>query len=87
MLDPIPLPAFPCCNRTSSRPRRELGYAEGQNVTIEFRSAEGRDDRLAELATELVHLPVDVIQTGTSPGIRAARRTIPIVMGNRSTTL
>jgi ABC transporter substrate binding protein len=66
---------------------RELGYADGQNVTIEFRSAEGRDDRLAELATELVHLPVDVIQTGNSPGIRAAQqatRTIPIVMGNRS---
>jgi putative ABC transport system substrate-binding protein len=64
---------------------RELGYVEGQNVTIEFRSAEGRLERLPDLAAELVHLPVDVIQTATSPTIRAAQlatRTIPIVMGN-----
>jgi putative tryptophan/tyrosine transport system substrate-binding protein len=64
---------------------RELGYVEGQNITIEFRSTEGRDDRLADLATELVRLPVDVIQTATSPSIRAAQqatRTIPIIMGN-----
>ena len=64
---------------------RELGYVEGLNVTIEFRSAEGRMERLPDLAAELVRLPVDVIQTATSPTIRAAQqatRTIPIVMGN-----
>jgi len=64
---------------------RELGYVEGRNVIIEFRSAEGRMERLPELAAELVNVPVDVIQAATSPTIRAAQqatRTIPIVMGN-----
>ena len=63
----------------------ELGYVEGHNMMIEFRSAEGRMERLPDLAAELVRLPVDVIQTATSPTIRAAQqatRTIPIVMGN-----
>ena len=63
----------------------ELGYVEGQNMTIEFRSAEGQIERLPDLAAELVHLPVDVIQTATSPTIRAAQQathTIPIIMGN-----
>ena len=63
----------------------ELGYVEGQNMTIEFRSAEGQIERLPDLAAELVHLPVDVIQAATSPTIRAAQRatsTIPIIMGN-----
>src|SRR5258708_10979653 len=40
---------------------RELGYVEGRNIVIEFRSAEGRYDRLPELAAELVALKVDVI--------------------------
>src|SRR5262249_41816124 len=64
---------------------RELGYVEGQNLIIEFRSAEGQMERLPDLATELIRLPVDVIVTATSPTIRAAQqatRTIPIVMGN-----
>jgi len=64
---------------------RELGYVDGHNVIIEYRSAEGRAERLPEVAAELVNLPVDVIQTATSPTIRAAQhatRTIPIVMGN-----
>jgi ABC transporter substrate binding protein len=62
-----------------------LGYVEGQNVTIEFRSAEGSLERLPDLVAELVQIPVDVIQTATSPTIRAAQqvtRSIPIVMGN-----
>jgi putative ABC transport system substrate-binding protein len=63
----------------------ELGYVEGRNMTIEFRTAEGTMERLPDLAAELVRLPVEVILTATSPTIRAAQqatRTIPIVMGN-----
>ena len=62
---------------------RALGYVEGQNLAIAYRYAEGKVERLPELAAELVHLPVDVIVVGGAPGIRAAQhatRTIPIVM-------
>ena len=64
---------------------RELGYVEGQNLVIEYRSAEGKRERRPEIAAELVRLKVDVIVAPPSPGsIRAAQRatrTIPIVMG------
>jgi ABC-type uncharacterized transport system substrate-binding protein len=63
---------------------RELGYIEGQNIAIEYRYAEGKRDRLPELAAELVRLKVDIILvTGGGPVIRAAKnatKTIPIVM-------
>src|SRR5262249_15119029 len=62
---------------------RELGWVEGRNVAIDYRFAEGRDDRLPELATQLVQLKVDVIAAGpTSPAVAAksGTRTIPIVM-------
>jgi putative ABC transport system substrate-binding protein len=62
---------------------RDLGYVEGRNVTIEFRWAEGRMDRLSPLAAELVALKVDVIVVGTTPAIKAVAektKTIPIVM-------
>lgn len=63
---------------------RELGYLEGQNIRIESRYAELDQPRLAELASELVHLNVDVILTSPDePVIRAAQlatRTIPLVM-------
>jgi len=61
---------------------RDLGYTEGQNVRIESRFAEGKLDRLADFADELVRLPVDVIITGGYPGTRAAlraTRTIPLI--------
>jgi putative ABC transport system substrate-binding protein len=62
---------------------RELGYVEGQNIIIEYRYTEGKSDRLPVLASELVQLKVDVIVTGTTPAIQAAKNTtstIPIVM-------
>jgi hypothetical protein len=52
---------------------RELGYLEGKNLVIESRWAEGKFDRLPELAAELVRLNVDVILTAGTPGIRAAK--------------
>ena len=61
---------------------RQLGYEEGKNIVIHYRWAEGRYDRLPELATELVKLNVDVIVTHSTPGARAAKQatsTIPIV--------
>jgi putative ABC transport system substrate-binding protein len=62
---------------------RELGYVEGQNITIEYRYAEGHRDQLREFAAELVRLKVDVILTGGPQATRAAKeatKTIPIVM-------
>jgi len=62
---------------------RELGYIEGQNIAFEFRSAEGKLDRLPELANELVRLKVDVIVALYVPPSLAAKqatRDIPIVV-------
>ena len=62
---------------------RELGYAEGKNIVIEWRYAELKFDRLPDLAAELVRLKVDIIVTGGSTSTRAAKEvttTIPIVM-------
>jgi len=64
---------------------RELSYVEGKNVVIEWRSADGKPDRLPALAAELVRLKVAVIVTsGGAPTRRAkeATSTIPIVMTN-----
>jgi putative tryptophan/tyrosine transport system substrate-binding protein len=61
---------------------RDLGYVEGQNITVEYRFAEWHEERLAALAAELVRLPVDVLVTLAAPATRAARQattTIPIV--------
>jgi putative ABC transport system substrate-binding protein len=62
---------------------RELGYVEGQNIAIESRWTEGKDDRLPALAADLVRSKVDVIVAETGAATRAAQqatRTIPIVM-------
>src|SRR6516162_2287974 len=61
----------------------DTGYVEGRNVTIEYRWAEGRNDRLPALAAELVRLPVNVIvcagSTQASIAAKAASTTVPIV--------
>ena len=61
---------------------RDFGYIENQNIAIEYRSAEGKVDRLAQAARELVSIPVDVIVVTGSPATHAVRQatsTIPIV--------
>jgi putative ABC transport system substrate-binding protein len=66
---------------------RELGYIEGKNILIEYRFAEGKAERLPELAIELVRLKVDAIFTGGTPAIFAlkqATKTIPIVFFSTS---
>ena len=63
---------------------RKLGYIEGQNIAIEYRYVEGKLDRAAELAAELVRLKVDLIVVaaglGTIQAVKNATKTIPIVM-------
>ena len=62
---------------------RELGYVEGKNLTIEYRWAQGKLERLSELASELARLKVDVIATGGPTASRPAKEAtsiIPIVM-------
>src|SRR5215211_6269430 len=61
---------------------RELGYADQQNIDVEFRYAEGRPERLPELAAELVSLKPDVIYAlggDVTPWVAKATQTIPIV--------
>lgn len=61
----------------------DAGYIEGRNVTYEYRTADGKPDRLTTAASELARLPVDLIATYGTPATRAARAatsTIPIVM-------
>ena len=62
---------------------RDLGYVEGKNILIEFRTTGGKSERLPELAAELVRLKVDVIVADTASHVTAAKNataTIPIVM-------
>jgi putative ABC transport system substrate-binding protein len=62
---------------------RDLGYVPGRNVVIEYRFADGKLERLPQLAQDLVRLKVDVIVTGSNPHVIAAKQattTIPIVM-------
>jgi len=64
---------------------RELGYVEGQSIIIEYRWAEGQQDRLPQLATDLVQIAPDLIVAATAPSAMAARNataSIPLVMVN-----
>ena len=63
---------------------KELGYVDGKNIRIEYRFAEGKPDRLSELAAELARLKVDIIVAetgGAALQAKKATQTIPIVMG------
>jgi putative ABC transport system substrate-binding protein len=74
-------------NRAFLEGMRELGYVEGKNLVIEWRFADGKIERLPDLANELVQLKVGVIVTAGSPATNAAQKataTIPIVMANGS---
>src|SRR5215207_5377759 len=53
---------------------REFGYIDGQNIQVEFRSAEGKLNLLPELAAELVRLKVDIIVASETPAVQAAKR-------------
>ena len=64
---------------------RESGFIEGRNILIDWRFAEGRSDRYADLAAALVRLQMDVIVASSNPivvAVKEATRTIPIVMMN-----
>jgi putative tryptophan/tyrosine transport system substrate-binding protein len=84
-LTAVPLAVMSARTGAFRRGLRELGYVEGQTILIEWRSADGRLDRLPALAAELVRLKVDVIVTGGPSATRptkAATATIPIVITN-----
>ena len=73
----------PSPSQTLLQGLRDLGYVVGQNIAIEYRSADGKRDRLSDLADELVRLKVDIIVAdGSGPSLEAkkATSTIPIVM-------
>src|SRR5262249_10957829 len=62
---------------------RELGYVEGQNLLLDYRTAEGHHAQVRDLVNELIRLKVDVIVTRGTPAVMAAKKatgTIPIVM-------
>jgi putative tryptophan/tyrosine transport system substrate-binding protein len=79
-----PTPTTPDPNAEAFRKGlRDLGYIEGKNIFLEFRYAEGKTDRLPGLIAELIQLKVDILVSGTSQAIRAAKQatqTVPIVM-------
>ena len=79
-----PTPANPDPNANAFRKGlSDLGYTDGKNIVIDFRYAEGKTDRLTGLVAELIQLKVDILVSGTSQAIRAAKQatqTIPIVM-------
>jgi len=64
---------------------RELGYVEGQNITVDYRWGEGKEERLPDMMAEIVRLKPDVVVTAGTPAVLAAKnatRTVPIVMAN-----
>jgi putative ABC transport system substrate-binding protein len=83
ILEPIPAAQNAANLDALRKGLRELGYVEGRNLIIEYRSADGRAERFADLGWELVRLKVDLIVTRGTPAARAAKNatgTIPMVM-------
>jgi putative tryptophan/tyrosine transport system substrate-binding protein len=58
---------------------RDLGWIEGRTIVIEYRWADGRSERLAEIAVEFARLNVDIIVTGGTPAVMAAKQAMPVV--------
>jgi len=86
-LGSVPMPGVPERQEHFRRGLRELGYIEGKNIVIEWRSSEGILDRNSALADELVRLKVDVIVSAAASLTRAAKAatsTVPIVMAQDS---
>src|SRR5712691_8654385 len=85
LLSPFSPSAAAVWHRAFLQGLRDLGWVEGNNISIEYRYAEGRNDRLPDLAADLVRLKVDIIFVdSTSPALAAkkATRAIPIVMAS-----
>jgi putative tryptophan/tyrosine transport system substrate-binding protein len=81
-LRPGPASGSPATRLAFQQGLRDLGYIEGKNITIEYRYADFKPDRLIEVAAELVRLNPDVIVTSQTPSVLAIKRasvTIPIV--------
>src|SRR6201993_681932 len=58
---------------------RELGWIEGRTIAIEYRWAEGREERFAEIAAEFVRLKVDVIVTSGTPAVMASKKATSVI--------
>ncbi|HEY7648297.1 MAG TPA: ABC transporter substrate-binding protein [Methylomirabilota bacterium] len=85
VLEVVPMASNAANLGSFRRGLRELGYVEGQDFAIEYRSADGRAERFPDLARELVRLKVDVIVTRGTPAALAAKhatKMIPIVMAS-----
>jgi putative tryptophan/tyrosine transport system substrate-binding protein len=83
ILEPIPARRNAANLDALRKGLRNLGYTEGRNLVTEYRSADGRAERFADLASELVRLKVDLIVTRGTPATIAAQNatgTIPVVM-------
>src|SRR5438034_4717637 len=80
ILEPIPAAQNAANLDALRKGLRDLGYVEGRNLVIEYRSADGRAERFPELASELVRLKLDLIVTRRTPAARppkTATETIP----------
>ena len=85
ILSPSSGSVFPARVEAFRQRLRELGYVEGKNIVIEYRYADGKSERLPDLAAELVRLKVDIIVTispSTTLAAKKASGTIPIVFAS-----
>jgi putative ABC transport system substrate-binding protein len=85
ILNPVSGSVFPARVEAFRQRLRQLGYVEGKNILIEYRYAEGKSERVPDLAAELVRLKVDVIVTigpGATLAAKKASGTIPIVFAS-----